>query len=81
MNKEVLYHKINMATKTWIFISPENITYNIVGGFAKFCKENNLSINKMRDIAHFRSTEKFYNGWTVWVKEGYYEDGLWIKKR
>ena len=66
--------------KNWIFVSPENTSIPIKGGFGKFRKEHGLSISKMREIAHFKTEDRFHKGWTVWLKEGYYEDGLWIKK-
>lgn len=39
---------LNNKSKTYKFISPSNVEYNICGGFKEFCKIYNLSVSTMQ---------------------------------
>lgn len=51
--------------KVFVFISPENLKYEVIGECKKFCEENDLSYEIMRTIYRGRRKNKFHKGWTV----------------
>lgn len=56
----------NGNAKTYIFISPDGKEFLVVGGFAEFCKYNNLGKDSMLSVKNGK--KESHKGWKVYEK-------------
>jgi hypothetical protein len=70
-------HSIRMkgnknGAKKYIFTSPNGIDYIVIGGFAQFCKDNNLAVSTMEKALYYNTIPNSgkCKGWKIKRYEG-----------